>query len=162
MNSPDGLGFPSFKDTGSPGLRSNSSSDGNHKIDRLQEPVSERTDGLKMFNNSSIRPQHGESCSDVGTDLIGILHSFKDQSAFLSLKKNIGGQLSEDTIVKCKVFSETEEVGRTLDLTLFSTYEQLYYSLAKMFGIEEFKRSNRVLYKDIGNTLKHAGEEYYG
>ncbi|GLJ07249.1 hypothetical protein SUGI_0062790 [Cryptomeria japonica] len=162
INSPDGLGFPSFKDTGSPGLTSNSSSDGNQEIDRFQGPVNERTDGLKMFNNSSIRPQHGESCGDVSTNLIGTLQSFKDQSAFLSLKKNMGGKLSEDTIVQCKVFSETEEVGRTLDLTLFSTYEQLYDSLAKMFGIEEFKLSNRVLYKDIGNTLRHAGEEPYG
>ncbi|KAH9312055.1 hypothetical protein KI387_027090, partial [Taxus chinensis] len=162
ISSSDRLGFHTFNDTGSPGLTSNSSSDGNQEIDRIQGLTSERTDGSKLSDNYSPRPQLGENCSDVGTNLYGTFQSFKDQSAILSLKNNMGGKLSEDTIVQCKVFSETEEVGRTLDLTLFSTYEQLYDSLAKMFGIEEFKLSRRVLYKDICNTLRHAGEEPYG
>ncbi|GLJ39399.1 hypothetical protein SUGI_0804590 [Cryptomeria japonica] len=108
INSPDGLGFLSFKYTGSPGLRSNSSSDGNQEIDRFHVPVSESTDGLKMFNNCSTRLQHGESCSDIGTNLIGTLQSFKDQSSFLSLKKNMGGKLLEHAIVQC--CNDEEEV----------------------------------------------------
>ncbi|GLJ47478.1 hypothetical protein SUGI_1002130 [Cryptomeria japonica] len=63
INSPDGLGFLSFKYTGSPGLRSNSSSDGNQEIDRFHVPVSD----------IRIRLQHGKSCSDIGTNLIGTL-----------------------------------------------------------------------------------------
>ena len=31
-----------------------------------------------------------------------------------------------------------------------------------MFGIEDLELSNRILYKDIGNILRHVGEEPYG
>jgi len=45
---------------------------------------------------------------------------------------------------------------------MFSSYEQLYDRLRKMFGIDDLELSNRVLYKDIGNMMRHAGEEPYG
>ena len=44
-------------------------------------------------------------------------------------------QLGLDT-GHCKVFLESEDVGRTLDLSCFGSYEELYMRLANMFGLE--------------------------
>ena len=57
---------------------------------------------------------------------------------------------------------ESKDVGRTLDLSLFSSYEQLHNMLAKMFGIEESDLSNRVLYKDATIGVRNTGDQPYG
>jgi len=163
VSSTDGLGFQSFNDTGSPGLTNNSSTDVNQEVeDRVQKLKKEKAGGSKISDNSSLTHQHGNSLDAAGTNGVNGLQRFKHETGILSLKKNTHEKTSEDTVLPCKVFSETEEVGRTLDLTMFSSYEQLYDRLRKMFGIEDLELSNRVLYKDIGNIMRHAGEEPYG
>ncbi|KDP29117.1 hypothetical protein JCGZ_16506 [Jatropha curcas] len=59
----------------------------------------------------------------------------------------------------CKVFMESEDVGRTLDLSLLRSYEELYRKLADMFGIENSETLNNVLYRDITGSVKHIGDE---
>ncbi|WCJ34531.1 auxin response factor 16 [Euphorbia peplus] len=59
----------------------------------------------------------------------------------------------------CKVFMESEDVGRTLDLTLLGSYDDLYRKLADMFGIENSETLNTLLYQDATGTVKHIGEE---
>lgn len=59
----------------------------------------------------------------------------------------------------CKVFMESEDVGRTLDLSLLSSYEELCSKLANMFSIESSDILNRVVYRDAAGLSKQIGEE---
>ncbi|KAG8471460.1 hypothetical protein CXB51_036197 [Gossypium anomalum] len=59
----------------------------------------------------------------------------------------------------CKVFMESEDVGRTLDLSVLDSYEDLYRRLANMFGIERSKMSGHVLYRDATGAVKRTGDE---
>lgn len=59
----------------------------------------------------------------------------------------------------CKVFLESEDVGRTLDLSLMGSYEELYRRLANMFGLERSDMLTRVLYHDAAGFVKHTGDE---
>lgn len=59
----------------------------------------------------------------------------------------------------CKVFMDSEDVGRTLDLSLLGSYNELYRKLAEMFAIENSETLNNVLYRDNTGTVKHIGEE---
>ncbi|RDX66920.1 Auxin response factor 18, partial [Mucuna pruriens] len=67
-------------------------------------------------------------------------------------------QLGLDT-GHCKVFLESEDVGRTLDLSHLGSYEELYRRLGNMFGIERSEIFNRVLYRDATGSVKQTGEE---
>ncbi|CAN1253181.1 Auxin response factor 18 [Linum perenne] len=61
----------------------------------------------------------------------------------------------------CKVFIESEDSGRTIDLTAFATYEELYTRLADMFGMERAVMLNRVLYRDAAGSVRRTGEELF-
>ena len=161
VSSADGLGFQSFNDIGSPGLTNNSSTDVNQEVeDKVQKLT--KAGGSKISDNSSLTHQHGNSLEAFGNNGVKGLQRFKYETSILSLKKDTHKKTNKDAVLPYKVFSESEEVGRTLDLTMFSNYEQLYDRLRKMFGIEDLELSNRVLYKDIGNMMRHVGEEPYG
>jgi len=58
----------------------------------------------------------------------------------------------------CKVFMESEDVGRSLDLSVFGSYEELYGRLAAMFGIEKSEIMSHVLYRDAAGAVKHTGD----
>ncbi|KAI3474642.1 hypothetical protein Pfo_029824 [Paulownia fortunei] len=59
----------------------------------------------------------------------------------------------------CKVFMESEDVGRTLDLSLLGSYEELHRKLANMFGIEISEILNRVLYRDDTGAVRQLGDK---
>ena len=59
----------------------------------------------------------------------------------------------------CKVFMESEDVGRTLDLSVLGSYEELYSRLTNMFGIERSEIMTHVLYHDATGSLKRTGDE---
>lgn len=50
-------------------------------------------------------------------------------------------------------------MGRTLDLSLLRSYEELYRKLADMFSIENSETLNNVLYRDVTGAVKHIGGE---
>lgn len=60
---------------------------------------------------------------------------------------------------QCKVFMESDVNGRTLDLSIFHSYEELYKKLAAMFGMEKSEMLSNVLYSDAAGTTKNAGDE---
>ncbi|KAL3839660.1 hypothetical protein ACJIZ3_024251 [Penstemon smallii] len=60
---------------------------------------------------------------------------------------------------QCKVFMESEDVGRTLDLSLIGSYEELYTKLSNMFGIEISEIMNRVLYQNATGAARQLGDE---
>lgn len=59
----------------------------------------------------------------------------------------------------CKVFMESEDVGRTLDLSVLGSYEELYRRLAIMFGLEKPEMLSHVLYCDAAGAVKQTGDE---
>lgn len=61
----------------------------------------------------------------------------------------------------CKVFMESEDVGRTMDLSLLGSYDELYRKLADMFGIQKSEVLSHVLYRDITGAVKHIGDETF-
>ncbi|CAA0836502.1 Auxin response factor 10 [Striga hermonthica] len=62
---------------------------------------------------------------------------------------------------QCKVFMESEDVGRTLDLSLIATYEELYQKLADLFGVEVSDIENHVLYREASGCVKRVGHVPY-
>ncbi|XP_057448978.1 auxin response factor 18-like isoform X2 [Lotus japonicus] len=67
-------------------------------------------------------------------------------------------QLGLDT-GHCKVFLDSEDVGRSLDLSCLGSYEELYMRLANLFGLERSEMLNHVLYRDATGAVKQTGEE---
>ncbi|CAJ1968526.1 unnamed protein product [Sphenostylis stenocarpa] len=61
----------------------------------------------------------------------------------------------------CKVFMESEDVGRTMDLSLLGSYDELYRRLTDMFGIEKSEMLSQVLYRDKNGAVKHIGDEAF-
>lgn len=59
----------------------------------------------------------------------------------------------------CKVFLESENVDRTLDLSLLGSYKELYKRLENLFGIERSEMLSHVFYHDAAGAVKEAGEE---
>ncbi|XP_020212235.1 auxin response factor 18 [Cajanus cajan] len=59
----------------------------------------------------------------------------------------------------CKVFMESEDVGRTMDLSLLQSYDDLNRKLADMFSIEKSQMLSQVLYRDKTGAVKHIGDE---
>ncbi|CAI9266259.1 unnamed protein product [Lactuca saligna] len=60
----------------------------------------------------------------------------------------------------CKVFLESENVERTLDLSVLESYQELERTLANLFGIGTFDNSYaHVLYKDSKGDVKQIGDE---
>ncbi|KAK1612203.1 hypothetical protein QYE76_035876 [Lolium multiflorum] len=59
----------------------------------------------------------------------------------------------------CKIFMQSEDVGRTLDLSAVGSYEELYGRLSDMFGIEKAELMSHLFYRDAAGALKHTGDE---
>ncbi|KAL0452157.1 UNVERIFIED_CONTAM: Auxin response factor 18 [Sesamum latifolium] len=86
-----------------------------------------------------------EACSD------GEFPRFKDQKLELGLETT-----------HCKVFLESEDVGRTLDLSSLSSYEELYRKLASMFGLQRSDTSTSVVYSDAAGATRPTGDVPFG
>ncbi|CAN7070366.1 unnamed protein product [Brassica oleracea var. botrytis] len=59
----------------------------------------------------------------------------------------------------CKVFMESDDVGRTLDLSVLGSYEELGVKLSDMFGIQKSEMLGSVLYRDASGAIKYPGNE---
>ncbi|CAK9172800.1 unnamed protein product [Ilex paraguariensis] len=124
-------------DTVSPVRTGNSFSDGN------ADKIANNSDGSGSGSGSALhRPGLTERLSSDG------LQWYKDREADSNLETG-----------QCKVFMESEDVGRTLDLSLLGSYEELYRKLASMFGIESSEILNHVLYRDVTGAVKQLGDE---
>jgi hypothetical protein len=62
---------------------------------------------------------------------------------------------------QCKVFVESETVGRNLDLSAVGSFQELYGRLSDMFCIEGPELRSRVLYRGAAGEVKHAGDESF-
>ncbi|XVE61707.1 hypothetical protein DITRI_Ditri06bG0061400 [Diplodiscus trichospermus] len=62
-------------------------------------------------------------------------------------------------IGQCKVFMESEDVGRTLDLLSLGSYDGLYKMVADMFAIENSETLSHLLYRDATGAVRQVGDE---
>lgn len=105
----------------------------------------------------------GNSSSDGNADKTGNISDGsgsalnQNEAPERSSCEGIQSELSETG--HCKVFMESEDVGRTLDLSLLTCYEELYRKLADMFGIDISEMLNRVLYRDATGRVKQVGDQ---
>ncbi|CAN6252415.1 unnamed protein product [Urochloa humidicola] len=61
---------------------------------------------------------------------------------------------------QCKVFVESDTVGRNLDLSALGSFDDLYRRLSDMFCVDSAELRSRVLYRGAnGGGVKHAGDE---
>ncbi|XP_057983816.1 auxin response factor 18-like isoform X2 [Malania oleifera] len=123
------------RDTVSPVPTGNSSSEGN------SDKVANSSDG-----SGSALNQHGYP----GSSSCEGFQWYKDNRQEIEPNLETG---------HCKVFMESEDVGRTLDLSLFGSYNELYRRLADMFGVENSEMLSHVLYRDVTGAVKHLGDE---
>lgn len=80
---------------------------------------------------------------------------FKDQAA----DRERGGL--NEALHHCKVFREGDEVGRTLDLSNFRSYDEVYDRLGDMFSVPIPDFKNRLVYQNAEGSTRHVGAEPY-
>ena len=69
--------------------------------------------------------------------------------------------LSETQPNYCRVYNESDDVDRSVDLSSFSSFEELYERLETMFGAERCQLLNRLIYLDSMGFPRSVGEEPY-
>ncbi|XP_031505175.1 auxin response factor 10-like [Nymphaea colorata] len=87
----------------------------------------------------------------------------KEKPSDLGLQKCVYGDklFDEGANGHCKVFMESEDVGRSLDLSSFTSFDELYKTLAQMFAVDQTDMLSRVLYRDANGIVRHTGDEPY-
>ncbi|KAG0484539.1 hypothetical protein HPP92_008440 [Vanilla planifolia] len=115
---------------------------------------------LSLCTNSSSDLNSDKNISDgsgSATHQSGMVDNSSSEEQPYYLDLNASELVVE--IGHCKVFMESEDVGRTLDLSAFGSYDELYRRLANMFGIEKLELISRILYRDTAGVVKHTGDE---
>ncbi|KAI4300277.1 hypothetical protein L6164_033674 [Bauhinia variegata] len=122
-------------------------------------------------SGDTVSPVTGNSSSDGNGDKVtnfsdgsGSAHHQQERSScdrFPWYKDTINRVETDANleIGHCKVFMESEDVGRTLDLSLLASYDELYTRLADMFGIDKSEMLSHLLYRDKTGAFKHIGDE---
>ncbi|KAK3158506.1 hypothetical protein QOZ80_2AG0138070 [Eleusine coracana subsp. coracana] len=62
---------------------------------------------------------------------------------------------------QCKVFVESDAVGRDLDLSALRSFDELYARLSEMFCVDSAELRSHVLYRGANGEVKHAGDESF-
>eukprot|EP00249_Psilotum_nudum_P019912 c27473_g1_i3 orf=371-2668(+) len=127
--------------------------------DKLHKVLSYPGNDSKQTDIPTSQLLHQGDSLDSASIGIGTLNWFKEQGG--SLHWVNGSGCANDSITHCKVFRESEEVGRTVDLSLFDSYKDLYRRLSKMFDVEESEVLNHVMYTDFQGSSRHVGSEPY-
>ncbi|KAL3618559.1 hypothetical protein CASFOL_037641 [Castilleja foliolosa] len=152
---------------------SRSKMDNNNNINNSNENIScllsmgnygqksEKANGMKkpqfiLFGQPILTEQ--QMCNDLSTDVVSICDDFPMVS---SGAWKPGSHVSDHGLDTghCKVFLESEDVGRNLDLSVLESYEELYKRLEQMFGIERSEMVSHVYYRDATGAVKQAGDE---
>ncbi|CAN4120297.1 unnamed protein product [Withania somnifera] len=121
----------------------------------------------QISNRCSVNPREVQTRKDLGRIQLkneifpheqrGIQESLSNATFFWNQGYH-SAELGGDT-GHCKVFLESEDVCRTLDLSVLGSYEELYRRFANMFGLQRSDMLTRVLYHDATGFVKHIGDE---
>lgn len=101
-----------------------------------------------------------ETPSPVGMGNSWTDDSFPNQSWMKERHQAV--EMNSPEMGHCKVFMESEDVGRTLDLSVLDSYEELCLKLTDMFGLPESNRKTHVCYRNSTGAVKYAGDEPFG
>ncbi|GJN27014.1 hypothetical protein PR202_gb14990 [Eleusine coracana subsp. coracana] len=63
---------------------------------------------------------------------------------------------------QCKVFVESDAVGRNLDLSALGSFDELHARLSGMFAIDGDELRGHVLYRTASGDVKHVGDGPFG
>lgn len=119
----------------------------------------------QQISQSNSTDAGGNSFSDGNHDNVG---NVSNASGSAVIQNSPPGASSDEEFPRvkdqkhehCKVFMESEDVGRTLDLSTLGSYEDLYRKLASMFGRSNI--SSNVVYSSTVGTTKNIGDEPFG
>ncbi|MCO5593270.1 hypothetical protein L7F22_047278 [Adiantum nelumboides] len=106
------------------------------------------------FKVASLLLDH-QDLNASGTNEVGCLKWPRQQASYLDRSVLDNGSYH------CKVFSESDDVGRTVDLSSFLSYEQLYEALEDMFGAQKSDFLNRVVCVDSMGFSRPIGDGPY-
>ncbi|KAH6807360.1 auxin response factor 16 [Perilla frutescens var. frutescens] len=131
-----------------------------------QQILTEKQISMSCSSDTASTRHTGHSSSDCnGGDRVGntsdgscSVLNLNDTHERSSCEGGFQSDLSPET-GHCKVFLESEDVGRTLDLSLLASYDELQEKLASMFRVEISEISNHVLYRDTKGAVRQLGEE---
>ncbi|XVF46331.1 hypothetical protein PTKIN_Ptkin03bG0018600 [Pterospermum kingtungense] len=122
------------------------------------EAVSQVINGKSSLDGNADKTK--ESSDGSGSALENQFSPEKSSSSgFLWQRQDYRTTESDLDTGHCKVFLESDDVGRTLDLSVLGSYEELYRRLSNMFGIERTEMLGRVLYRDATGAVKQTGDE---
>ncbi|GAV66412.1 AUX_IAA domain-containing protein/B3 domain-containing protein/Auxin_resp domain-containing protein [Cephalotus follicularis] len=126
-------------------------------IDCSSDSVSQVLDGKSFFHEN---PDKAKKYSDGSGSVVENRVS-PEKTSGTGFPWHQGFRTTEPAVDTghCKVFMESEDVGRTLDLSVLGSYEELYRRLANMFGIERSDMLSHVLYRDASGAVKQTGDE---
>jgi hypothetical protein len=116
---------------------------------------------LQVVNERNSSDRNREKNSDVLQSALGKkISQEKSCTTGFSWHQSLqnASEIGMDT-GHCKVFLESEDLGRTLDLSALHSYEELRRKLAIMFGIERSDMLSHVLYRDVTGAVKQIGDE---
>nr|ARR29293.1 auxin response factor 10 [Cyrtomium guizhouense] len=105
-----------------------------------------------LMSSSMVFQQQDAMTSACG---LGSLKWSNDQASYLDRSVLDSGSQH------CKVFSESDDIGRTVDLSSFGSYQQLYEALENMFGAQKSDFLNRVVCVDSMGFSRPIGDEPY-
>lgn len=80
-----------------------------------------------------------------------------DKEEIKWLRANGEGSMTRDP--HFQVSMEGDAVGRTLELSWFNTYEELYSRLAAMFSVSMSQLRDCVVYRDVEGSVRRIGDE---
>ncbi|KAI4318881.1 hypothetical protein MLD38_032538 [Melastoma candidum] len=132
-----------------------------HSGKNLKKPDEVRKQSQLVLFGKPILTEQQISISCCGRPVLSPSHSFNSLAELDGLRPH---EDSRDIYVcsengQCKVFMESEDVGRTLDLTLLGSYDELCKKLEGMFGIEESLKFRHILCQHMDGVVKHIGHE---
>lgn len=131
------------------------------------KPANEKKRKFLLFGQTILTDQQiisQRSMSDTASDNAKAHFSPKGSS-----NASLGFSLASDirdlglglSTGHCKVFLESEDVGRTLDLTVLGSYEELHRRLVSMFGIERSDALSHLVYEDATGVVRKVGNETF-
>nr|ARR29291.1 auxin response factor 10 [Cyrtomium guizhouense] len=135
-----------------------SDSNQSEALDRMHSFVSSQAHHIQQSGAYNVLA-HQEAAFDSFSNEVGTLNWFKEQASCLDKEKVLSTLDSSSN--HCKVFKESDDVGRTVDLSMFESYEELHEKLSLMFGVQKAEILGRVVCLDLMGSSRPIGEEPY-
>lgn len=145
---------------------------GNHSPQSAKKDCSKEKKPFRLFGKVILTEEELSLSKNSSSDMNSEKTSMSDVSGTAIHPNAMGDNSSSEVhylnqnhqVIKlghCIVYMESDEVGHSLDLSIFGSYEDLYWRLANMFGIEKSDLANRLLYRDTTGMIKHIEDEPY-